>query len=437
MSDDFLHRIRIDPPERFIATLKARLDRQQEKSQASPQRTWFRNAFLLTLLGASGLAAALILARIYHQESASSTPPVAQVLQAPVGPNGTSSLTTPSITSAKPASPPVVNLPAAGSFRMAGPSIFQPIVQESARILKRNGPFTEPDFDTKDSTASISALCGEPDTIIVAAKAGAGKALVDAVIVTRRILADELKNCGAHGVTHVAEVKLGYEAVVFARSSLYGAPQLTLQDIFFALTREIPDPENPLRLVKNTNSRWGQVNLSLLDEPIDILGPSANSSAGMSVRELLLVPGCAKFSSLTALKIGDKDPDDACKGLRTDGVYHEAPHDLEGYLEANPEALAIIEYKYFWINRGQLVAASIDGVAPTEATLSDGSYSGARTLYLYVNAGRAGSIPRMRDFTVALLDSVGTNPGSPFMYLNVAERTKSRTAASMLTDVML
>src|SRR5271167_3772009 len=84
MNDDFLHQIRIDPPQRFIARLKARLDLQDEKTLKPVRRAWLRNAFLLTLLGASGLAAALIVARIFRQESPSPTPPAAQVLQAPV-----------------------------------------------------------------------------------------------------------------------------------------------------------------------------------------------------------------------------------------------------------------------------------------------------------------------------------------------------------------
>ncbi len=440
MNDDFLHRIRIDPPPRFIATLKAKLDRQQERLPRSPERQWLRNAFLLTLLGASGLAAALIVTKLYRQESTSPTaPPVAQAIQAPVEPGNTSALIAPPVASPKPANPPAVNSRAVGSFHMAGPSLFQPIIQEAARILKRTGPFTTPDFDTKDSTPAIAALCGDGNTNFSVAKNGPGKLIVDAVIATRRILADELKNCSIHGVQHVAEVKLGYEAVVFARSSLYSAPQLTLQDIFFALAREIPDPENAQKFVRNTNLRWGQVNVALLDERIDILGPSANSPADSAVREILLEPGCSTtLRQAAALKIADKGSyDDACKNFRADGVYHEAAHDLEGYLEANPQALAIVDYKYFWINRGQLLAASIDGVAPTEATLADGSYPGSRILYLYINGSRAGSIPLMRNFTLALLDSVGTNPGNALIKLNESEQRASRTGAFLFTDVKL
>jgi phosphate transport system substrate-binding protein len=437
MNDEFLHRIRTDPPPRFIARLKARLDLKDEKSLKPVRQTWLRNAFLLTLLGASGLAAALIVTMLYRQESARPTPPAAQALQAPVESGNTSALIARQVASPKPTIPPTVNSPPAASFHMAGPSLFQPIIQESARILRRNGSFTAPEYDTKDSTAAIAALCGEGDTNIPAAKDGADKLIADAVVLNRRILASELKSCGAHGVAHIAEIKLGYEAFVLARSSLYSAPQLTPQDIFLALAREIPDPDNRQKTVKNTNVSWDQVNSALVGERIDVLGPQANSPAGSAVREILLEPGCATALRKSAIRMADRGSDDACKNLRTDGIYHDAAHDLEGYLEANPEALVILDYKDFWIKRGRMIAASIDDVMPTEATLADESYPGSRTLYLYVNSSRAAGIPRMRDFAVAILDSVGTYPASPFMYLKETERTKSRTASFTLSDVTL
>ena len=427
MNDDFLHRIRIDPPPRFVATLKARLDRL-EKSPRSPERMRLRNAILLTLLGASGLAAALIVTKIYRQENTSPAPAMAQVLQSPVAAGNTPAPLAPRVANPTAASsPPLdsVSTRAAGSFRIAGPSLFQPIIKQSTQFLKRNGPFAEPDFDISDSSAAIAALCN----------AGTASKSVDAVIVTRRILANELRDCGLNGVVHVAEVKLGYQAVVIVRSNLYAAPQLSLQDIFLALAQQIPESR---RLVKNTNVSWNQVDSALLDERIDISGPAASSNVGTAVREILLDPACATSLRMAALKVTDKSPyEDACKKLRTDGVYHEAAHDMEGYLEANPEAMAIVDYNLFAVNRQQLVGASLDGVEPAAATLSDGSYPGSRMFYLYVNGSRAGGIPRMRDFAVALLDAVGMTPGYALTMPSDSERRASHTAALLLADVKL
>jgi phosphate transport system substrate-binding protein len=424
MKDEFLHRIRKDPPPQFLARLKARLDLEDKKSLKPSRRAWFRNAFLMTLLGASGLAAALILTNIYRQENTSPAPP-AQVLQVPE-PTNTEAPEAPHVARPTLSNPPPVDSRGPGSFRMAGPALFRPTVQDSVRVLSRNRPFAEPDYDTMESTAAVAALCS------------AAPHAADAVVLTRRILAGELKDCGAHDIKRVAEVKLGYQAIVFARSALYPAPTLTPRDIVLALAREIPDPANPQKLIRNSNISWGQVNSALLDERIDIPGPSSNVTAVTAVREILLDTRCATPLSPASLKVTDKSRlDEGCRSIRSDGVYHEVPNDLEGYLEAHPEALALMDYKYFAFSRQQLVGASIDGVAPSEATLSDGSYPASRTFYLYVNASRADSIPRMREFTVALLDSVGMTPGTALMRLNETDKRASRTAASMLPDMTL
>ncbi len=56
MNDDFLHRLRAEPSAKFLATLKASLDRQAIK-RAQARRTFFRAAILATLIGGSAVAA--------------------------------------------------------------------------------------------------------------------------------------------------------------------------------------------------------------------------------------------------------------------------------------------------------------------------------------------------------------------------------------------
>ena len=56
MNDDFLHRLRAEPSAKFLAALKASLDRQAAK-RAQARRTFFRAAILATLIGGSSVAA--------------------------------------------------------------------------------------------------------------------------------------------------------------------------------------------------------------------------------------------------------------------------------------------------------------------------------------------------------------------------------------------
>ena len=58
MNDEFLQKIRIEPPPRFIAALTARVDRQSDLRRTN--RTWFRHSLMAAVIGASGLAAAVM-----------------------------------------------------------------------------------------------------------------------------------------------------------------------------------------------------------------------------------------------------------------------------------------------------------------------------------------------------------------------------------------
>src|ERR1700733_14445331 len=72
MNDDFLHRIRVDPPPRFIASLKARLAQLEHRVQ--PRPAWRRSLFLGSLIAATALASGLFLARRMYDVSSSAVP---------------------------------------------------------------------------------------------------------------------------------------------------------------------------------------------------------------------------------------------------------------------------------------------------------------------------------------------------------------------------
>src|ERR1700677_475316 len=73
MNDDFLQRIRVDPPPHFIASLKARLAQLEHGMQ--PRPVWRRGLFLGSLIAATALASGLFLARRMYDVSSSAVPP--------------------------------------------------------------------------------------------------------------------------------------------------------------------------------------------------------------------------------------------------------------------------------------------------------------------------------------------------------------------------
>jgi phosphate transport system substrate-binding protein len=439
MNDDFLHKIRVEPPARFIAALKARLDRQNDPR--TPNRRWLRNSIAAAVIGAAGLAAAVMVVNSIRDinPGAAREPAVEVPGERSAAPGAAESATGADASSA--AASTIQRAPASAAargaegIRILGPPSLTSALKEATRILNISRPFNDPAFTVADADSALASLCN----LSRAGGFGGLAGSADAVGVTRRISSEELKRCEWHGRTYVAEIKLGHEAVALVRSKLYPAPKLTARDLFLALAREIPDPDQPQRLIRNPNASWGQVDPGLLDERIDISGPAMDTDASSVFREFLMEPGCSTFPSLAAMKERDRARyESVCKTIRTDGVYHGMNSDLFGQLEAHPEALALVDFRYFLVNGARLNGASIDAVEPISAEVIAGTYPGSRTLYLYVNIPRAFGVPRMRDFVSALQESIGNGFGSaPLVITSDAERREGRTAAMTLQDVKL
>jgi phosphate transport system substrate-binding protein len=428
MNDDFLHRIRAEPPPQFLASLKSRLDRQEAVAARESGLRWFRAATLIALVGGAALTLALTVTWNGRNDTpmpaGGNVPPETAKVSVPPG-STLPTLNEPRPMGAAPRAPEPGGPPASaevpGEVFVMGPSSVNASIREASRLLRLNGIVSAPVFGERASAAALAALCD-----------GAAKPRVDIVIATRRILAQEWQACQRNGM-HLAEVKLGYEVIVLARSSLYpGGPPLSTRDLFLALAPRIPDPDHPQQLIDNPHTSWAEVNSELPDQPIDVSGPPLDSPAGIAFRELLVEKGCASFPWLAALKEIDIDRyQEICLSVRTD-AYHRETGDGFGHLEANPEALVLMEFKYARVDRNQVVSVPVDGVEPTMGNVYQGNYLGSRVLYLYANSTRARNVPGLRNFAWAL---VSNQVGSTLMPLEEKERPANRDAALTLPDM--
>ncbi|MHB8815352.1 MAG: substrate-binding domain-containing protein [Steroidobacteraceae bacterium] len=190
-----------------------------------------------------------------------------------------------------------------------------------------------------------------------------------------------------HNGNPVIAIPRGYEAVVVARSPLYGAPDLTRREVFLALARWVPDPARPGTVHENGATMWRQIDAALGPEPIQIMGPPLSSATGRSMIELLMEGGCNTYSWIAALK--STAPDRyarICRTVRTDGVYTEVSNSWASELLAEPNALGILGFTDLaHATGGNLAVSKIDGVTPTPRNIESGAYPASRGIYLYVN----------------------------------------------------
>ena len=404
LNDDFLQRLRAEPSRKFLSTLKADLDRQTI-NQTKARRTLFRTAILAALIGGSAVAVAFAVLRgsragsaLVHIVAIGPSQSAASKMAAERSGGGASKTVAVPAPGSVPLVPGVAAVPdtaaqqSRAAFVIAGPTAIILNAQDITRRWMSPGAKVRPEFNLTSSSEALAMLCH-------AHRGTADAGSADIAGASRRILPSELETCKSNGVAHLAELQSGYEAVVLARSKLYGPPKLSARDIFLALAAEVPDSNRPQALIKNPYRTWNAVDSALLEERIEILGPPLSSATAAAFRQTLMEAGCATFPWLAALKQTDsKRYEKVCRTLRDDGVYRDRGEKLQEHLETYPNALALLDFREVAAQPEMLAAASIDGVEPNIDTIIAETYAGSRAMFMYVNTEHLRVIPAMLSF---------------------------------------
>jgi phosphate transport system substrate-binding protein len=435
MNDDFLHRLRREPSAKYLATLKASLDRQAAQ-QTKARRILLRTAILGALIGGSAVAVAFVAWRGIPAMGARSAP-AKNVISSAQGGGAPKVAAAPATV---PAAAPAPAPKAAGSdaprpaFSVAGIGGFIASLEDFVRTPVRLGLWRKPQLNQTTTSQAIAMLCH------VRGSAGADSATADLVGAGRRMSAAELATCKRNGVRRITELRPGFEAAVLVRSKLYGAPRLSARDIFLALAARVPDlPNRPGALIKNPYHVWNAINGSLSEEQIDISGPQWGSPTATLFSETVMEAGCSTFPGIAALK--DRDPeafDSVCHAVREDGVYRffgQIDNNLASRLDTYPNAMALINVKQL-MELATSVAASIDGVDPSAETIVAGSYPGSRPLYLYVNSGQAAANHALYDFLSGFERSALAGD-TTFVAADAAQRQTEMRNAMTLPELIL
>jgi phosphate transport system substrate-binding protein len=232
--------------------------------------------------------------------------------------------------------------------------------------------------------------------------AGVGEAHPDATNASRAIKKSEFEDCQKNGVKDIVEIKVGFDGISMAQSKA-GAPiQLTLPQLFLALAKEVPGPDG--KLIPNPNKNWSDIDKSLPNVKIEVLGPPPTSGTRDALHELMLEQGALKIPALVELKKSDaKAFDKAWKSLREDGAYVEAGENdnlIVQKLEANKNAFGIFGYSFLEENNAKLRGVNINGVEPTYENIAGGKYPGSRPLFIYIKKQHVGVIPGLDKFVV-------------------------------------
>jgi phosphate transport system substrate-binding protein len=226
--------------------------------------------------------------------------------------------------------------------------------------------------------------------------AGVGSRFPDIEDASRQIKKSEYDSCVKNGVKTIIEIPVGIDGLTIIESNNGPAMNLTQTDIYRALAA------NPFGKGPNTAQTWHDVNPSLPTVKIHVLGPPPTSGTRDSLADLYLTKGCDTDPAMKALAKSNEDQHkQICTKIREDGAYVEAGENdnlLVQKVSGDPGTLGVLGYSYLEQNADKIRAVQITGIAPTEETIANLSYPGARKLYIYVKGEHMTAKPKLRDF---------------------------------------
>lgn len=310
---------------------------------------------------------------------------------------------------------------AEGQVWAAGSSTVFPFATRVAETVSRTSGGPAPKVESLGTGGGFKMFCSS-----------AGADAPDIANASRAMKKSEWDQCQAAGVTDIVEIKVGYDGIVVANDKRGAAYDLTREELFKALSAD------------SKARTWKDVAPSLPGEKIQVYGPPPTSGTRDAFAELALEAGAKKDATLAALQKSDEKAFKAkAHSIRTDGAWTDAGENdnaLVQMLSKTPGAVGVFGYSFLENNLDTVKAASVEGVAPTLATISDGSYPLSRSLYIYVKKASLTNKPAVKAFVDAFVSDAASGKGGylqsrGLIPLPEADHAAQKTVASEMKSM--
>ncbi|MGZ8410601.1 MAG: PstS family phosphate ABC transporter substrate-binding protein [Hyphomicrobium sp.] len=295
-------------------------------------------------------------------------------------------------------------------IRIVGSSTVYPFTTTVAENFGKTTGFKTPVVESTGTGGGFKLFCE-----------GVGVNTPDITNASRAIKQSELDNCKKAGVENVTEVKVGYDGIVLANSKAAKPVDMSQEQIFLALAKCVPGDGSgqgacPPGFKTNPYKSWSDIDDSLPDYKIEVLGPPPTSGTRDAFLELVMEVGCDELDAIKTIE--DEDTKKAvCHGIREDGAYIDAGENdvlIVRKLEANPQAFGIFGFSFLEQNADKVQGAQVAGVAPSYDAIASGEYPVSRPLFIYVKGAHAGVVPGIKEF---LAEYTSEGAWGPYGYL--------------------
>jgi phosphate transport system substrate-binding protein len=274
-------------------------------------------------------------------------------------------------------------------IRIVGSSTVYPFTTAVAEQFGKSGGGKTPVVESTGTGGGMKLFC-----------AGVGVSHPDVTNASRRMKKGEFASCSKNGVKGIVEINIGFDGLTIAQSKAGTPIKLTLAQVYLALADQVPDKSG--KLIANPYKSWSDIDKSLPNIKIEVLGPPPTSGTRDSLHELFLEVGAQQIPALAAIRKSDRNGfDKLWKTIRKDGGYVEAGENdnvIVAKLEANKNAFGVFGYSFLEENLNKLRGVPLDGVAPEFDAIAAGKYKGARRMYVYVKTQHISLVPGLEKF---------------------------------------
>ncbi|MBS98826.1 MAG: phosphate ABC transporter substrate-binding protein [Oceanospirillaceae bacterium] len=271
------------------------------------------------------------------------------------------------------------------TISIVGSSTVYPFATVVAERFGTNTDFNTPKLESTGSGGGMKLFC-----------AGIGTQHPDITNASRRMKTSEFELCQKNGVTEITEFRIGSDGIVIASSNEAENLDISLKQLFLALGAKVPVDG---KWVANPNKNWSDVDASLPNKPIRVMGPPPTSGTRDSFNELALGAGCEELPESESLSKDDHKA--ICESVREDGAFIEAGENdnlIVQKLISDHGLYGVFGYSFLEENADRLQAAKLNGMVPTAEDIAADKYPVARSLFFYVKKAHIGVVPGIQEY---------------------------------------
>lgn len=282
----------------------------------------------------------------------------------------------------------------------AGSSTVFPFATRVAENYARKSGKKAPKVESLGTGGGIKLFCS-----------GTGDSFPDIANASRPMKRAEFDSCQQKGVKDIVQFRIGFDGIVIAVDKDGPDYAFKTEQLYLGLAATVYKGG---QFVANPHKTWDEAGAGLPGVRINVYGPPPTSGTRDAFVELAIEAGARKFPTLDAIRSdNEKKFKSLTDPLRKDGWVDAGENDnaIVGILEKTPGALGVFGFSYLEENRDGIKASSVNGIKPTQATISDGSYPLSRSLFIYVKKANLGVTPGLREFVQEFLSDAATGRG--------------------------